>query len=122
MSASNDSEQPTTSSSSSSNSSTSSTTAKVTATVDSWMPVGYWKFDIKSNINESCPICQCDLTTRCIECQADHDKRCGLSYGRCGHIYHVCCISGWISGANSNKACPYCYTEWHLVREELDHC
>lgn len=102
-----------------------STPPAVVVSCKKWAPVGYWKFDLKSNANESCPICQTELSNKCIECQIEEGKKCGLSYGRCGHIYHVCCIAGWTqraAGSTNKVTCPYCFEEWHLVREEIDHC
>ena len=85
------------------------------------MPIGIWKFG--KNINESCPICQTPLTLRCIECQVNDTRQCGLSYGQCGHIFHACCIKGWVEkNVHSKAKCPYCFADWELVREEFNHC
>jgi hypothetical protein len=93
----------------------------VSVKLKKWMPVGIWKFG--KNLNEACPICQTPLTLRCIECQVNETRECGLSYGQCGHIFHCCCIQGWEQKNSSGVVkCPYCYTDWALVKQEHNHC
>lgn len=100
----------------------SSAPSEITLDIKSWNPVGYWKF--ASNTNESCSICQTPLTMKCIECSVDSSKRCGLSHGRCGHIFHVCCIDPWTNREQNLQTpkCPYCFKDWELDKQEFDHC
>ena len=102
---------------------TSAPPQQVSLIVKKITPVGVWKFS--REVNEQCPICQQDLTQRCLECQVDDTKQCGLSSGRCGHMFHICCISGWATRENNGTGkakCPYCFNDWELYKEEYNHC
>src|SRR3989338_2292987 len=87
---------------------------KVKVKIRKWMPVAIWKF---GGSMDHCPVCQNNLAIRCIECQVDETRKCGLSYGVCGHIFHTCCIGGWAQTGKAGGAeirCPLCSHPWEL--------
>ena len=100
---------------------------KVKVRLRKWMPVAVWRFGAPGAIDriETCPICQNAIAIRCIECQCDEKRKCGISYGICGHMFHVCCIGDWIEQAKKTEIaanCCMCNQPWELSKEEMDHC
>lgn len=93
----------------------SSTSSAITVTVRKWSPVGYWKFPV--NISENCGICRESLEKKCLECGINDGSKCGISYGQCNHIYHICCINGWTKD-KTNSNCPQCFQPWATEKEE----
>lgn len=96
---------------------------KVSIRIRRWRPVGVWKYNV--TVNENCPICHVEITQYCIGCSLETSSDtsassssshlpntpsgCSLIFGRCGHVFHSCCIDEWIK---NNKLCPYCFGEW----------
>lgn len=80
-----------------------------------WTAVAFWSWD---QTNEICAICRNHLMEPCIDClaKADTDSThnhvdCPIAAGRCGHRFHMHCISTWIKTRNT---CPLDSAEWAL--------
>lgn len=113
---------PSSSSSSGARPTPSSAPKLVVARIREWKPIGVWKF--ARGVNDTCPICQMPLTQKCITCQVEEGRSCGLIYGKCGHVFHTCCIEGWVKKNESQPQvmCPYCFTPWQSTKQEYNHC
>lgn len=58
--------------------------------------------------NDNCPICRCQLTEKCLECN-DTNVECKSVLGICNHGYHLHCINTWLK---TKKACPLDNQTW----------
>lgn len=58
----------------------------------------------------------------CIVCQSAFEgvapgvkfpgDECPVVWGKCGHAFHLQCVSTWLSSQNSTPTCPTCRAEW----------
>jgi len=39
---------------------------------------------------------------------------CPVVWGRCGHAFHLQCVSKWLTQASSKNSCPICRQEWEF--------
>lgn len=63
----------------------------------------------KSNLNHVCP--------DCLESSVNiSDVSCGVSLGKCGHVYHYHCIS---SSRKNSPNCPYDNLTWNFAEIDL---
>eukprot|EP00592_Proboscia_alata_P000894 CAMPEP_0194373700 /NCGR_PEP_ID=MMETSP0174-20130528/22175_1 /TAXON_ID=216777 /ORGANISM="Proboscia alata, Strain PI-D3" /LENGTH=130 /DNA_ID=CAMNT_0039152947 /DNA_START=216 /DNA_END=605 /DNA_ORIENTATION=+ len=45
---------------------------------------------------------------------------CPVVWGRCGHAFHLQCVSTWLSGGRSTS-CPICRRDWEFGANENDN-
>lgn len=78
--------------------------------IKNWSAYVMWSWDIKI---ENCAICRNGIGEPCIECVANPDTSCNISWGACNHAYHTHCINRWLKTRN---VCPMDNQTWELTR------
>lgn len=73
--------------------------------------------EIPLNHENICPLCRNSLDDICNECQSknDHDTvKCTVTQGKCGHKFHLHCISRW---TKNYPICPFpgCNFTWEIA-------
>ena len=66
-----------------------------------------------------CPICRNPYIERCPHCTDSENRQrqhrpagCGLSFGKCGCVFHTHCLEPWIL---RSEKCPQCDVTWESV-------
>ncbi|UVC50131.1 RING-box protein 1a [Theileria orientalis] len=89
--------------------------------VKKWSAVAVWSWQISV---DNCAICRNHIMDLCIECQATNtqdsqtitdDEGCTISWGACGHAFHLHCISRWLK---TRHVCPLDNTQWDFRMSE----
>ena len=63
-----------------------------------------------------CVLCRNKLDKVCLVCQNNNINTCQTITGRCGHIYHNCCIDLWLT---NRIVCPLDNRIWKTKRKEI---
>ena len=90
----------------------------ITGTIKYCRPVAIWSYDVE---NDTCVICQSQLTALCIECSTKTSvdvNKCNVAKGKCGHAFHYHCISAW--SKKGPQTCPVDNTPWNYVSDDLN--
>ncbi|EAN32022.1 RING-box protein 1B [Theileria parva strain Muguga] len=83
--------------------------------VKRWSAVAVWSWRMSV---DNCAICRNHIMDHCLDCQAKHNKEsqditeqpgCTISWGACGHAFHLHCISTWLK---TRRVCPLDNTQW----------
>lgn len=85
-----------------------------------------WVWDIPKNedrLDESmadededvCGICRASYHAPCTNCRYPGES-CAIVLGRCGHNFHVHCISRWVDTPTSKGLCPMCRQKFQLLQ------
>jgi anaphase-promoting complex subunit 11 len=86
-------------------------------TIKKWHGLALWTWGMP---NELCGICQMPFDGCAPDVSWPGDD-CPVVWGKCGHAFHLPCISKWLQ---SNKTCPICRREWEFAgappKVELD--
>lgn len=45
---------------------------------------------------------------------------CPVVWGKCGHAYHLQCVSKWLSQPASKNSCPICRQEWEFGQNPVN--
>jgi anaphase-promoting complex subunit 11 len=45
---------------------------------------------------------------------------CPVVWGKCGHAYHLQCVSKWLSQPSSKNSCPICRQEWEFGQNPVN--
>ena len=76
----------------------------------------FWSWDI---CTDTCAICRNKLYEPSIEAQANpgiqDDAGYSITWGVCGHVFHLDCISRWLK---TRSVCPLCNREWEFAKIE----
>lgn len=111
-------------SSSSSSSSNKSTKMKLKLTIKRWHGVAKWSWGVGDG-DATHDITSQQLSEEddvCIVCQSAFEgvapgvkypgDECPVVWGKCGHAFHLQCVSTWLSSQSSTPTCPTCRAEW----------
>ena len=111
-------------SSSSSSGSNKSTKTKLKLTIKRWHGVAKWSWGVGDG-DATHDITSQQLSEEddvCIVCQSAFEgvapgvkypgDECPVVWGKCGHAFHLQCVSTWLSSQNSTPTCPTCRAEW----------
>lgn len=60
-----------------------------------------------------CGICRASYHAPCPNCKYPGES-CAIVVGKCGHNFHVHCISRWIDTSTSKGLCPMCRQKFEL--------
>lgn len=84
--------------------------------VKKWNAVAVWSWSI---CTDTCAICRNSLHEPSIEYQANpgssSEDGLSISWGACGHVFHLDCISKWL---RTRSNCPLCNKEWEFAKIE----
>ena len=85
--------------------------SKIKVTVKALRP-----FIVTSNIPTTGSICRCELNEVCTKCRENKVtdiKECPTVTGKCGHSFHLHCVSEWVK---YKPACPFagCKAVWEV--------
>ncbi|EPE04672.1 anaphase-promoting complex subunit 11 [Ophiostoma piceae UAMH 11346] len=73
--------------------------------INKWHGVATWRWDLPED--DVCGICQNQFDGTCPTCKYPGDD-CILLSGKCGHNFHMHCISEWIKQESAKGQCPMC--------------
>lgn len=45
---------------------------------------------------------------------------CPVVWGKCGHAFHLQCVSKWLSQPSSKNSCPICRQEWEFGQNPIN--
>jgi anaphase-promoting complex subunit 11 len=45
---------------------------------------------------------------------------CPVVWGKCGHAFHLQCVSKWLSQSSSKNSCPICRQEWEFGQNPVN--
>jgi anaphase-promoting complex subunit 11 len=119
------------SNSSASSNNNKSTKTKLKLTIKRWHGVAKWSWGVGSGGSDDVTTNTYDITSQqqqsdeddvCIVCQTAFEgvapgvkypgDECPVVWGKCGHAFHLQCVSTWLSSQNSTQTCPTCRAEW----------
>jgi anaphase-promoting complex subunit 11 len=101
-----------------------STKTKLKLTIKRWHGVAKWSWGVGSGSDADIydTSQQSDEDDVCIVCQTAFEgvapgvkypgDECPVVWGKCGHAFHLQCVSTWLSSQNSTQTCPTCRAEW----------
>jgi len=86
---------------------------KLKVSIKRYHAVALWKWN--AGQDEVCGICQSPFEGVAPGVKYPGDE-CPVVWGKCGHSFHLQCISTWL-GTNRNS-CPICRREWEFADEK----
>jgi anaphase-promoting complex subunit 11 len=72
--------------------------------------VAAWSWNANDDV---CGICQASFEGCCPGVKYPGED-CPVVWGKCGHAYHLQCVSKWLSQTASKNSCPICRQEWEF--------
>jgi anaphase-promoting complex subunit 11 len=70
--------------------------------------VAAWSWNANDDV---CGICQAAFEGVCPGVKYPGED-CPVVWGKCGHPFHLQCVSKWLSQPTSKNSCPICRQEW----------
>jgi anaphase-promoting complex subunit 11 len=70
--------------------------------------VAAWSWNANDDV---CGICQAAFEGVCPGVKYPGED-CPVVWGKCGHPFHLQCVSKWLSQPSSKNSCPICRQEW----------
>jgi anaphase-promoting complex subunit 11 len=95
-------------------------TSKLKIRIKRFHAVSRWSWNVN---DEVCGICQVAFEGTSPNVKYPGED-CPVVFGKCGHAFHLQCISQWLStSANNNKpqSCPICRQEWNFGEKPVNN-
>jgi len=87
---------------------------KIKVKIKRFHAVAHWTWNCGGDDDEDvCGICQGEFEGVAPGVKYPGDE-CPVVWGKCGHAFHLQCISTWLGG---NSTCPMCRSEWEFGAE-----
>jgi anaphase-promoting complex subunit 11 len=72
--------------------------------------VAAWSWNASDDV---CAVCQTEFEGTAPGVKYPGED-CPVVWGRCGHAFHLQCVSKWLGQASSKNSCPNCRQEWEF--------
>lgn len=78
--------------------------------------VAAWSWNANDHV---CGICQSPFEGVCPGVKYPGED-CPVVWGKCGHAFHLQCVSKWLGQAASKNSCPICRQEWEFGQNPIN--
>jgi anaphase-promoting complex subunit 11 len=78
--------------------------------------VAAWSWNANDHV---CGICQSPFEGVCPGVKYPGED-CPVVWGKCGHAFHLQCVSKWLGQAASKNSCPICRQEWEFGQNPVN--
>ncbi|KAL7546608.1 hypothetical protein ACHAWF_009938 [Thalassiosira exigua] len=95
---------------------------KLKIRVKRWHGVAKWTWGVGDDEDDVCIVCQSAFEGVAPGVKFPGDE-CPVVWGKCGHAFHLQCVSAWLQSQNNNTpnntpTCPTCRQEWEYGAEK----
>jgi anaphase-promoting complex subunit 11 len=77
--------------------------------------VAKWTWNVGDDEEDVCIVCQSAFEGVAPGVKFPGDE-CPVVWGKCGHAFHLQCVTAWLSSQNNNT-CPICRQDWEFGAE-----
>lgn len=78
--------------------------------------VAAWSWNANDDV---CGICQAAFEGVCPGVKYPGED-CPVVWGKCGHAFHLQCVSKWLGQTASKNSCPICRQEWEFGQNPVN--
>ena len=94
------------------------TKTKLKIKIKRWHGVAKWTWGVGDDEDDVCIVCQSAFEGVAPGVKFPGDE-CPVVWGKCGHAFHLQCVSTWLqsqnnANANATQTCPTCRQEWEF--------
>ena len=89
---------------------TSEEVVRIDVRIKSYRAVAHWTWNANDDV---CGICQAAFEGVCPGVKFPGED-CPVVWGKCGHAFHLQCVSKWLGQAAAKNSCPICRQEWEF--------
>lgn len=97
-------------------SATSQTVVRLKVRMKRFHGVAAWSWNANDDV---CGICQSAFEGTAPGVKYPGED-CPVVWGKCGHAYHLQCVSKWLSQPSSKNSCPICRQEWEFGQNPIN--
>ena len=92
------------------------TMIQVKVRVKRFHAVAAWSWNANDDV---CGICQSPFEGVCPGVKYPGED-CPVVWGKCGHAFHLQCVSKWLGQTASKNSCPICRQEWEFGQNPVN--
>jgi anaphase-promoting complex subunit 11 len=92
------------------------TSIRLKVRINRFHGVAAWSWNANDDV---CGICQTAFEGTALGVKYPGED-CPVVWGKCGHAFHLQCVSKWLSQPSSKSSCPICRQEWEFGQNPIN--